>query len=103
MTQDASAIEAAPAASADAGGLASTAAAPGRFAPDDASHPPGCSHLVRFYEDDAELATSVAAFIGEGLPAGERVVVIATDAHTRVFRERLRADGVDEAAACARG
>jgi PAS domain S-box-containing protein len=56
-------------------------------------------HAVHFYEHDEELADSVGAFIGEGLLAGEAAVIIASEAHRRLFVDRLGAMGIDVEAA----
>src|SRR5689334_6914811 len=63
---------------------------------DDGSDRP---HAVHFYERDDELAEKVAAFIGEGLRAGDAGVIIATEGHRRLFVDRLRARGIDVEAA----
>src|SRR5262249_34929529 len=60
---------------------------------------PDSEHVVQFYESDAFLAEVVSRFVVEGLAAGEAVVVIATGAHRRDVEQRLRARGVDPAAA----
>lgn len=54
-----------------------------------AEHP----HIVQFYDDDAFLLDSVAAFLAAGWDAGERLLVIATPEHCRGLRERLEEDG----------
>jgi hypothetical protein len=38
-------------------------------------------HGVQFYGDDAELLDTIAGFLGEGLVAGQPLVVIATPEH----------------------
>jgi PAS domain S-box-containing protein len=38
-------------------------------------------HFVQFYEDDPSLLKLLARFVGAGLDAGDRVVVIATPSH----------------------
>ncbi|HVV84171.1 MAG TPA: GAF domain-containing protein [Kofleriaceae bacterium] len=60
-------------------------------------------HLVHFYEDDESLATSVAGFVGDGLPAGEQVTVIAVGPRHAQVRARLQAAGFDVDGACASG
>jgi PAS domain S-box-containing protein len=60
-------------------------------------------HFVQFYEDDAFLLDEVSRFVGAGLQGGGRVIVIATKPHRDGFDTRLRARGVDTAAARARG
>jgi PAS domain S-box-containing protein len=56
-------------------------------------------HAVHFYARDDELADNVAAFIGQGLLAGETAVIIATEPHRRLFVERLQEMEVDVEAA----
>jgi hypothetical protein len=60
-------------------------------------------HGVRFYEDEQRLADVVSAFLAEGLVASARAVVIATGAHSDVFRHRLQARGLDVAGLIAAG
>jgi len=52
-------------------------------------------HDVQFYRTDAYLTSAVVDFLGEGIRAGQPVIVIATEAHRRAFGERLRARGLD--------
>ncbi|WP_163991500.1 ATP-binding protein [Pyxidicoccus caerfyrddinensis] len=66
-------------------------------------HPANDSHIVQFYEDEAFLMEVLAHYLGEGLAAGEPLVVIATDSHRRGITERLVATGVDVEAACGGG
>jgi PAS domain S-box-containing protein len=54
-------------------------------------------HLVQFYEDDEFLAGAVAKFLGEGVAAGDVLIVIATIAHLERFLRRLELDGFDVA------
>jgi PAS domain S-box-containing protein len=56
-------------------------------------------HAVQFYEDDTFLATAVCEFLVGGLKSGQPAVVIATPAHRKSFVSRLRAQGIDVAAA----
>jgi PAS domain S-box-containing protein len=60
-------------------------------------------HFVQFYETDEFLLDSVSGFIGAGLGAGAACIVIATKAHREGLEERLQANGLDLAAASARG
>ena len=46
-------------------------------------------HAVQFYADDNSLFTTVAAFLGEGLAAGQPAIVIATPAHRAAIIEYL--------------
>jgi len=52
-------------------------------------------HAVQFYADDAELAGSVASYLGEGLSTGGSAVVVATEAHRSGLRAGLAAAGAD--------
>lgn len=61
------------------------------------------SHRVHFYEDDERLCAAVAAFLGDGLAAGDALVVIATEPHWRRFRAQLQADGFDVSRSSAAG
>jgi signal transduction histidine kinase len=60
-------------------------------------------HVVQFYEVDAVLLDAVAEYIGAGLRAGDAGLVLATPAHRAGLEERLRAAGLDVAAARASG
>ncbi len=51
------------------------------------------AHLVQFYNEDVVLAQNVVLYIKEGVERGERIVVVSTAAHTKLFREQLRASG----------
>jgi len=59
-------------------------------------------HLVQFYETDDFLLNTLSNFIGGGLGSGEACIVIATKAHREGLEERLKANGLDLATACAR-
>ena len=48
------------------------------------------SHTVQFYESDAFLFDTVGHFLGAGLAAGDRLVVIATPEHREGFLARLQ-------------
>jgi signal transduction histidine kinase len=63
----------------------------------------GHDHVVQFYETDEFLTQVVAEFMGDGLGAGEPIVVIATDAHREAFCARLSELGVDVQGAAATG
>jgi signal transduction histidine kinase/ActR/RegA family two-component response regulator len=60
-------------------------------------------HFVQFYEADRCLLDSLSGFIGTGLREGDGCIVLATDAHREGLEERLKADGLDVAAAGASG
>src|SRR5439155_16792383 len=60
-------------------------------------------HFVQFYEADAFLLDALGDYIGAALRAGDAGVVIATPAHREGLEERLRAGGLDIAAARAGG
>jgi hypothetical protein len=51
------------------------------------------AHLVQFCGEELLLARNVAFYIKEGAERRERVIVVATPAHTKLFREQLRAAG----------
>lgn len=51
--------------------------------------PPGASHTVQFYEDEAFLFETVARFACAGLDAGDRVLLIVTPEHARGILGRL--------------
>ena len=51
-------------------------------------------HDVQFYESESYLGSVVATFLVEGVRAGQPVVVIATEAHRRLFREAMSLAGI---------
>jgi hypothetical protein len=53
------------------------------------------SHDVQFYETDAFLSRSVAAYLVEGVRLGQPIVVIATESHLDSFAAEMRARGVN--------
>src|SRR3954463_10663779 len=63
----------------------------------------GHNHAVQFYESEAFLRETVAGFIGNGLVAGEPVIVIATEEHRDAFSTALAERGLDTAEAEASG
>jgi PAS domain S-box-containing protein len=63
----------------------------------------GHNHAVQFYESDDFLRDSVAEFIGNGVVAGEPVIVIATAEHRSAFAAALAERGLDVAEAEASG
>lgn len=60
---------------------------------------PEGAHAVHFPEHDAVLVARLAAFVGEGLAAGEVCLVLGTPSHRAGLRRRLALSGLDEAAA----
>ena len=74
-----------------------TAIPPGlQFLPDPASNNAAeFWHCLQLYESDASLAHAVAHFIGQGLKAGEGLIVIATAGHSEAFEEQLSEQGLD--------
>ena len=46
-------------------------------------------HIVQFYENDAVFLDMLAAFVSDGLAAGESTIVIATSQHLRALGSRL--------------
>jgi hypothetical protein len=53
------------------------------------------SHDVQFYENDEFLFTSVGDFLTTGVRLGQPIVVVATAAHRKGYREAMRARGVN--------
>jgi PAS domain S-box-containing protein len=64
---------------------------------------PERSHIVQFYESDSYLFETVARFLGAGLVAGDRLVVIATPAHCDGLLRQLRTLDCDPEKALAEG
>jgi signal transduction histidine kinase len=60
-------------------------------------------HIVQFYEHEAALFETVAAFLADGLKGGQHVVVIATKDHNEAFRFALATHGVDSIEAARMG
>ena len=61
-------------------------------------------HVVLFYRDEEELASSVSEFLLPAVTDGNgTAIVIATPDHRRSFEERLAGAGADVTAARARG
>jgi hypothetical protein len=58
-------------------------------------------HVVRFYEDDRELARLVGRYL-RAVGAGSVAIVVATEAHRRAIVAELQAAGIDTTE-CARG
>jgi hypothetical protein len=65
--------------------------------------PVPASHIVQLCDSDDFLASAVALFGGEGLRAGEAVVLIGTGDHQRAVHRALVSNGVDPDAAVRRG
>jgi anti-sigma regulatory factor (Ser/Thr protein kinase) len=55
-------------------------------------------HVVQFYEDDLQLAGTVGGYLSGALEDGAVAIVIATEAHRRLFAAELEAAGLDPAA-----
>jgi hypothetical protein len=60
-------------------------------------------HEAGFYSDDASLLDGFAQFVGAALKVGNAVIVVATEAHRSGLMPRLKAHGVDIAAAIEQG
>jgi hypothetical protein len=60
-------------------------------------------HIVQLYQDEQFLSRAVCRFAAAALAHGEGVILVPTVAHWKAFRPRLEAEGVDTAAAQARG
>lgn len=56
-----------------------------------------CGHAVQLYADPAELAESVAAFLGAGFAAGDPGLLVTTPENRTLFVEALAAAGWDAA------
>jgi PAS domain-containing protein len=52
-------------------------------------------HFVQFYEDDLALVDSLAAYVGAGFRAEERVLLFLTPPHREFVDQQLVADGFD--------
>ncbi|MGO9836578.1 MAG: ATP-binding protein [Polyangiaceae bacterium] len=63
------------------------------------SAPADGHHLVHFYEDEGFLFDAVGRFLGAGLDAGDRLIVIATPEHREGFVRVLQDRHVDRAVA----
>jgi DNA-binding NarL/FixJ family response regulator len=61
------------------------------------------SHEVQFYSDDAALLLDLTCFIEAALKAENPVIVVATESHQTGLLQKLRARGVDAAAAIEHG
>ncbi len=59
----------------------------------------GGEHVVQFYEHEGDLARAVGDYLSGAVLAGEIAIVIATDAHRRVFEAEMARLGVDTAQA----
>ena len=58
--------------------------------------PPGIpGHDVQFYKTDQYLVDTVVSFLGDGIRAGQPIIVIATDTHRRAFVDTLMARNLD--------
>jgi hypothetical protein len=57
------------------------------------------THAVQLYEDDDFLTAILARVVGDGLEAGDAVVVIATERHRQALEAQLVANGVEVEAA----
>jgi hypothetical protein len=75
---------------------------------EDAGKPPSPRqalgrHGVQFYENDTVLCETVGSYVGSGLGAGEKVIVIATEAHRQEIAARLAGNGIDVERVCSSG
>ena len=61
------------------------------------------SHAVHFYEEDDDLAATVARFVEEGLRLGQPAIVVASREHLALYLDRLGALDVDVEGARAAG
>lgn len=53
-----------------------------------------CEHVIQIYENDEIFLDMLAGFTGDGINAGDCVVIIATKAHLTALEERLHSCGV---------
>jgi anti-sigma regulatory factor (Ser/Thr protein kinase) len=60
-------------------------------------------HAVAFYDDDADLISCLADFVGDGLRLDEGVLVVATPAHREALAQSLAQRGLDVEALQASG
>lgn len=52
-------------------------------------------HAVQFYKDEGSLASTVAAFLADGIKTGEPGIMIATPSHAATILRKLKALGLD--------
>jgi len=62
-----------------------------------------CDHLVQIYSNERVLLDSLEGFVAGGIAEDEAVIVIATPGHRQELDRRLKARGIDIAAAKADG
>jgi CheY-like chemotaxis protein len=62
-----------------------------------------CCHEVGFYSEDTRLLDDLTQFVGAALNAGNAAIVVATESHQDSLLPRLKAHGVDIAAAIGQG
>ncbi|HEX3868269.1 MAG TPA: MEDS domain-containing protein, partial [Gemmatimonadaceae bacterium] len=60
-------------------------------------------HIVQLYQDQQFLNRAVCRFAAGAIENGEGVILVPTAEHWEAFRPRLESEGVDVAAAQARG
>jgi hypothetical protein len=60
-------------------------------------------HIVKFYEDEGELAQTVGDYLANALGSGQTAVVVASATHRLAFEAELRARGMDLARAARAG
>ncbi len=60
-----------------------------------ASEPRNGDHVVQLYEDEHFLASAISPFLATGLTRWEGVIVVATPAHWKLFRQDLESRGVN--------
>ncbi|MBA3829469.1 MAG: MEDS domain-containing protein [Taibaiella sp.] len=53
-----------------------------------------CDHVVQLYETDEIFLDTLAGFVGEGIKAGDCVVVIATENHIADLNRRMAYEGL---------
>jgi anti-sigma regulatory factor (Ser/Thr protein kinase) len=60
-------------------------------------------HVVQFYEDSSQLAQTVGGYLIRALEDDAVAIVIATEAHRRLFSSELQAAGLDPAESSSEG
>ncbi|HEX7812816.1 MAG TPA: MEDS domain-containing protein [Burkholderiales bacterium] len=57
--------------------------------------PPGCDHMVQFYDDAEFLCRTAADFLAQGILAGQPALVIATAANSAAIADYLANQEID--------
>jgi hypothetical protein len=54
-----------------------------------------CDHCVQIYDNDTAFLNVLQSYVASALELNEAVIIIATDAHMRLLKDRLQQAGVD--------